>query len=316
MHSASSRAAARGSRARVLSRPVCAPLAVALVLTMAGCVPQPATPEESPTPPPLWADEFDGPAGSRPDPAAWVTEIGNAERGGWGNAELQYYTDSAENASLDGDGNLVISARPAAEGAELPCFTVPQCPYTSARLTTEGTVSLETGRVEVRARIPNGTGLLPAVWMLGDNGLIWPEQGEIDIAEVVGGEPTTVYGTVHGPGYSNADGIDGTIELDGPSSDAFHVYAVDKQPGSITWSVDGRDFFTLTPDDLPDPEDWVFDQGMHLLLNIAVGGSWPGSPDETTPFPAELVVDYVRFSGDGVVDVDGTADADGVVATQ
>jgi beta-glucanase (GH16 family) len=178
---------------------------------------------------------------------------------------------------------------------------VPSCPFTSARLTTEGTVSLETGRVEVRARIPNGTGLLPAIWMLGDNGEIWPAQGEIDIVEVVGGEPAAVHGTAHGPTYFNENGLGASTELDAPSGADFHVYAVEKEADRITWSVDGEDYFTLTPDDVPAVEDWVFDQGMHVLLNVAVGGDWPGDPDASTVFPAELVIDYVRLTGEGTI---------------
>jgi beta-glucanase (GH16 family) len=285
-------------------------LAGAAVAAISGCAAEPAaetTP--SPTEPPLpalWSDDFDGVAGERPDPTMWVTEIGNLENEGWGNNELQYYTDSPANSFLDGDGNLVLAALPAAPGEQLPCISGGPCPFTSARLTTKGTVSLETGRVEVRAKIPNGAGLLPAIWMLGDNGQIWPAQGEIDIAEVVGGEPRTVYGTVHGPSYFNENGIGGSTELEAPSGADFHVYAVDKRADSITWSVDGVDYFTLTREDLPAPEDWVFDQGMHLLLNVAVGGDWPGDPDETTRFPAEMVIDYVRFTGEGtVVDAGG-----------
>lgn len=281
-------------------------IAVILVASaLAGCsVTRPDPP--APPLPSLWSDEFDGAAGQRPDPSVWVTEIGNRDVQGWGNNELQYYTDSPTNSFLDGDGHLVVAATPAPEGMSLPCFTVEQCPFTSARLTTEGTVALETGRVEVRARIPNGTGLLPAIWMLGDNGQIWPAQGEIDIAEVVGGEPTTVYGTAHGPTYFNENGISASTELDAPSGDDFHVFAVDKRPDSITWSVDGTDYATLTPEDLPAAEDWVFDQGMHLLLNVAVGGDWPGAPDASTPFPAEMVIDYVRMTGSGTVGAAGS----------
>lgn len=265
---------------------------------LAGCGATTPQPTASPLPP-LWSDEFDGAAGERPDDSVWVTEIGNLDNEGWGNNELQYYTASPENSHLDGDGNLVIAAMPAPADQTLPCFTVPACPYTSARLTTEDTVALETGRVEVRARIPNGTGLLPAIWMLGNNGEIWPAQGEIDIAEVVGGEPRTVHGTVHGPTYFNENGIGGSTELDDRSGDDFHVYAVEKKPDRITWFVDGDAYFTITPDDLPDADDWVFDQDMHLLLNVAVGGDWPGEPDASTAFPAEMVIDYVRFSGEG-----------------
>ncbi|PSL37355.1 glycosyl hydrolase family 16 [Labedella gwakjiensis] len=280
--------------------------ALLVAATVTGCAsesPSPTAdtgePESSATPTDelLWADEFDGPEGRRPDDAVWVTQTGNLDDEGWGNNELQFYTDAPENSSLDGDGHLVIAALPAEPDADLPCVTVPSCPYTSARLTTEGTVALETGRVEVRARIPNGTGLLPAIWMLGNNGETWPAQGEIDVAEVVGGEPDTVYGTAHGPSYFNEDGIGAAFDLGEPSGDEFHVYAVDKRPEAITWSVDGEDYLTLTPDDLPDPGDWVFEQDMHVLLNVAAGGDWPGSPDASTTFPAEMVVDYVRIFG-------------------
>lgn len=278
-------------------RMVAALLAVVTLAGCAGATVRPTGGAASSSDELLWADEFDGPEGQRPDAAAWVTQTGNLDDEGWGNNELQYYTDAPENSSLDGDGHLVIAVWPAEPDADLPCFTVPSCPYTSARLTTEGTVALETGRVEVRARIPNGTGLLPAIWMLGNNGETWPAQGEIDIAEVVGGEPSTVYGTAHGPTYFNENGIGAAFDLGAPSGDGFHVFAVDKRPDAITWSVDGEDYLTLTPDDLPDPDDWVFEQDMHLLLNVAVGGDWPGSPDASTTFPAEMVVDYVRVFG-------------------
>jgi beta-glucanase (GH16 family) len=272
--------------------------AILIGSALAGCSVERPVPPPPPLPE-LWSDEFDGAAGERPDPRAWVTEIGNLDDEGWGNNELQYYTDSPANSSLNGEGNLVIAAAPAPAGEPLPCFTVASCPFTSARLTTEGTVALETGRIEVRARVPNGRGLLPAIWMLGNNGEIWPAQGEIDIVEVVGGEPTTVYGSVHGPTYFNENGIGASTELDAPSGEDFHVYAVDKRPDSITWSVDGTEYLTVTPEDLPAADDWVFDQEMHLLLNVAVGGDWPGAPDASTPFPAEMVVDYVRMSGTG-----------------
>lgn len=262
-----------------------------------GCAGPAATPPE----PLLWADEFDGPAGASPDGSAWVPDLGNRDAEGWGNHELQWYTDAAENAHLDGAGHLVIAAREAPAGAAYPCFTVDACPYTSARLTTDGTVSLASGRIEVRARIPNGTGLLPAIWLLGDNGRTWPDQGEVDVAEVVGDEPATVYGTVHGPGYFNEGGVGGATELAAPSGAGFHVYALDKRPGRLTWSVDGVDYLTVTPEDLPDPDDWVFEQTLHLLLDVAVGGDWPGDPDAGTVFPAAMVVDYVRVRGDGVV---------------
>ncbi|MFC5173054.1 glycoside hydrolase family 16 protein [Streptomyces mutomycini] len=277
---------------------------LAVVLALGGlltaCV---SAPDGRPSPPsaerPFWQAEFGGPAATRPPERFWTTETGNRDAEGWGNNELQYYTDEAENSALDGAGHLAISARPAPAGSRLPCHTQEFCPWTSARLTTEGKVALARGRVEIRAKMPTGTGLLPAIWMLGDNGVEWPGQGEIDICEVVGGEPRTVYGTAHGPTYFNENGIDGSTTLAADASQAFHTYAVDKQPHRITWSVDGKSYFTLTPPMLPAPRDWVFEQDMHLLLNVAVGGDWPGPPDTSTPSPATMTVDYVRFYGEG-----------------
>ncbi|QCW52395.1 glycoside hydrolase family 16 protein [Nocardioides dongxiaopingii] len=157
-------------------------------------------------------------------------------------------------------------------------------------------------RVDVRARLPTGRGLLPAIWMLGDNGRTWPRQGEIDVVEVVGGEPRTAYGTAHGPGYANEDGLGGTVGLGGRASARFHLYSVVKEPRRITWLVDDEPYFTLTPQDLPAGRAWVFEQDMHLLLNVAVGGDWPGRPGRATRFPATMAVDHVRMYGTGVVD--------------
>ncbi|MFD7817530.1 family 16 glycosylhydrolase [Streptomyces sp. NPDC059785] len=276
-------------------------LVLALGGLLSGCASAPADPRASPAAAeePFWQDEFDDAAGTRPAGESWNTETGNRDAEGWGNNELQYYTDDAANSALDGAGHLLISAKPAPEGSELPCWTQDFCPWTSARLTTEGKVSLTRGRAEIRAKTPTGTGLLPAIWMLGNNGVEWPGQGEIDICEVVGSEPRTVYGTAHGPSYYNENGIGASTTLPADASRAFHTYAVDKQRRRITWSVDGKPYFTLTPSKLPDPDDWVFEQDMHLLLNVAVGGDWPGPPDDSTPSPATMTVDYVRFYGEG-----------------
>ncbi|MEU1127239.1 glycoside hydrolase family 16 protein [Streptomyces sp. NPDC005899] len=277
-------------------------LALALVLaaSLSGCGSHPAgTPAAAAAETPFWRAEFDGSAGTRPAEESWNTETGNREAEGWGNNELQYYTQDAANSALDGAGHLLLSARPVSAGSELPCWTQDFCSWTSARLTTEGKVALTRGRVEVRAKLPTGTGLLPAIWMLGDNGRRWPGQGEIDICEVVGAEPRTVYGTAHGPTYFNENGLGGSASLPADASRAFHTYAVDKEPRRITWSVDGKPYFTLTPSKLPSPRDWVFEQDMHLLLNVAVGGDWPGPPDASTPVPATMEVDYVRFYGEG-----------------
>jgi beta-glucanase (GH16 family) len=230
----------------------------------------------------LASDEFDGAAGSAADPGIWRYDLGG---GGWGNGELEVYTDSRRNSALDGDGNLAITARREADGS-----------YTSARLTTQGTYSVQYGRVEARIRIPRGQGIWPAFWMLGaDLGQVgWPACGEIDVMENIGREPGTVHGTVHGPGYSGADGISGAATLpSGAFADDFHVYAVDWRPGSITWSVDGAAYHRVTPTDT-NGDPWVFDEPFFVVLNVAVGGGWPGSPDGTTEFPQQMLVDWVR----------------------
>ncbi|PZE90032.1 glycoside hydrolase family 16 protein [Curtobacterium sp. MCBD17_008] len=230
----------------------------------------------------LAADEFDGPAGSAPNPGIWRHDLGG---GGWGNGELEVYTDSRRNSALDGNGNLAITARREADGS-----------YTSARLTTQGTYSVQYGRVEARIKIPRGQGIWPAFWMLGADlpQVGWPACGEIDVMENIGREPGTIHGTVHGPGYSGAEGIGTAATLpSGAFADAFHVYAVDWRPGSISWSVDGATYRTITPADT-NGDPWVFDKPFFVVLNVAVGGGWPGAPDATTPFPQQMLVDWIR----------------------
>ncbi|WP_067607859.1 glycoside hydrolase family 16 protein [Nocardiopsis listeri] len=230
----------------------------------------------------VWSDEFDGAAGDAPDPANWNHETGDH---GWGNQELQNYTESRENSALDGDGNLVITARQEADGS-----------YTSARMTTQNNVEHSFGRVEARVQLPSGQGIWPAFWMLGSDfpETEWPDSGEIDIMEFIGSDVGTVHGTVHGPGYSGGEGVGASYDHPegGDFSDDFHVFAIDWEPGSITWSVDGVPFNTITSEDVGG--EWVYDQEFFMILNVAVGGEWPGYPDETTDFPQEMKVDYVR----------------------
>jgi len=247
-----------------------------------------------------WSDEFDGPAGALPDPSVWTPEIGDGTANGipgWGNAERQAYTDDPANVALDGEGNLVIRALESGGDAP-PCYYGAPCEYTSARIITAGTVEVVYGRIEARLKIPTGNGLWPAFWMLGNDlaDVGWPESGEIDIMENVGREPERVHGTIHGPGYSGGNAIGHSIDLPdgGAFAEDFHVYAVDWTPGGITWSVDGVAYSTVTPDDLPGGARWVFDHPHFLILNVAVGGNWPGYPDATTTFPQEMVIDYVR----------------------
>lgn len=240
-----------------------------------------------------WADEFSGAAGEAPDPAKWVHDTGGEPQ--WGNEEWQYYTDRTGNAATDGDGHLVITAR----REELPGMA--DCPHgtcdiTSARLTTKGTFSQTYGKIEARVRVPGAGPFLPAFWMMGDDDTTsWPGNGEIDVMEVVGGEPDTVYGTVHGPGYGD-EGIGGSRTLpDGKRfSDAFHTYGVEWDEDRIAWSVDGHEYHTDPRASHGAGREWVFDQDFYLLLNLAVGGTWPGPVPSSTTFPVRMLTDWVR----------------------
>jgi beta-glucanase (GH16 family) len=251
----------------------------------------------------VWSDEFDDPAGTPPDPGIWKPEVGDGRLQGipgWGNGELEYYTASPENAATDGEGNLVITARELdPETSNLRCWYGP-CEYTSARLITWGRAEFAFGRVEARLKLPRGQGLWPAFWMLGTDlaKVGWPQSGEIDIMENVGREPATVHGTIHGPGYSGGSGVGAGHDLpDGNVSDDFHVYAIEWTPDQIRWFVDGENHFTATPDSIPSGTEWVYNHPFFLILNLAVGGNWPGPPDEATTFPQTMHVDYVRVYG-------------------
>ena len=237
-----------------------------------------------------WSDEFEGPAGSLVDSARWVAEVGGH---GWGNHELEYYTDRSQNASLSGDGLLVIRAlREHYEGEGVARE------YTSARLKTQGRFEQTYGRFEARLKIPRGQGLWPAFWMLGAdiNAAGWPRCGEIDIMENIGREPATVHGSLHGPGYSGGNSLTGGFALPGGEAlaDGFHVFAAEWEPAIVRFSIDGNLYETRTPADLRAGQVWVFDHPFFMLLNVAVGGDWPGSPDGSTVFPQTMLVDYVR----------------------
>ena len=241
----------------------------------------------------IWSDEFDEAVGTSPDSSHWGFDIGGD---GWGNAEHQFYTDRTENVATDGHGNLVITAR--RENTPGSSCWYGDCQYSSARLVTSGRFEQKYGRIEIRARIPFGQGIWPAFWMLGSNieSVGWPNSGEIDIIENIGREPSTVHGTVHGPGYSAGEGISGAFSLPdgGRFSDDFHVFTIEWSPSEIRWFSNGELYHTVTPESLPSGAEWVFDQPFFLLLNMAVGGLWPGYPDTTTTFPQSMQVDYVR----------------------
>lgn len=233
----------------------------------------------------VWEDDFQGADGDSPNPDNWRFEIGNGENG-WGNSELQYYTDRPENVSVDGYGFLRITARREDyEGS----------PWTSARITTQDRFEFTYGRVEARMKLPTGRGFWPAFWMLGANfdDVGWPTCGEIDIMEGRGRLPDEVSGAVHGPGFSGGGYYGETYEFpeDTDFTD-FHVYRVDWDPEHITWYVDGEVAFTGHPGNVAGP--WVFHADQFLLLNLAVGGIFDGDPDPTTPPEGVLAVDWVR----------------------
>jgi len=229
----------------------------------------------------IWSDEFDGPAGTAPDATKWVYDLGAS---GWGNQELENYTDSRDNSYLDGSGNLVIEARQPSPGQ-----------YTSARLKTKTKFTVEYGKIEARIKLPEGQGIWPAFWMLGAEGG-WPQGGEIDIMENIGREPAMVHGTVHGPDYSGDKGIGQSYTLpdDQRFAAGYHVFAAVWSQNSIQFFVDGNLYHTVTLSSLPKGAAWVFNHPFYLLLNVAVGGSWPGNPDATSSFPQKMLVDYVR----------------------
>lgn len=247
-----------------------------------------------------WSDEFDAPAGTSPDWSVWTPELGDGTANGipgWGNGELQAYTDQPENVAHDGEGRLVITARES--GAEAPpCYYDEPCRYTSARLITQGALEIRYGRIEARMKLPAGAGLWPAFWLLGnDIGEVgWPASGEIDVMENIGREPSTVHGTIHGPGYSGGDAVGRPFRLPANArfADDFHDFALEWEADELRWYVDGVLYSTLTPADLPRGAAWVFDHPFFVILNVAVGGAWPGPPDASTVFPQSLVVEHVR----------------------
>ncbi|HUS09842.1 MAG TPA: glycoside hydrolase family 16 protein [Pyrinomonadaceae bacterium] len=237
-----------------------------------------------------WSDEFDGPKGSPADSSKWLFDIGG---NGWGNKELETYTGRTANSHVE-RGRLVIKALK-------ETFTGPDNitrNYTSARLLTKKKFSQVYGRFESRIKIPYGQGIWPAFWLLGDNidAAHWPNCGEIDIMENIGKEPSIVHGTFHGPGYSGGSGISAAYTL--PSgqkfSDDFHTFAIEWEPNVMRFYVDEHLYKTRTPADLPPGTSWVFDHPFFIILNVAVGGAWPGNPEATTVFPQQMLVDYVR----------------------
>ena len=238
----------------------------------------------------VWSDEFNLPDGSSPDASKWNLVTGG---NGFGNAELESYTNRPQNAEIQ-NGNLVITAlKESYTGADMVSHD-----YTSARLNTSNKFQQAYGRFEASIKIPYGQGMWPAFWLLGNDlsTKAWPTCGEIDIMENIGREPSIVHGTIHGPGYSGGKGIGSPFSFSDSRkfADDFHVYAVEWSPKQIKFFVDNNLYATRTPADLPAGIKWVYDHPFFILLNLAVGGKWPGSPDASTVFPQQMLVDYVR----------------------
>ncbi len=244
----------------------------------------------------IWSDEFNGPAKSQPDPNNWTYDMGAS---GWGNQELETYCAWASHAPpcnaanpsayVAGDGYLHIVARDLGKGV-----------YTSARLKTQGLKRFQYGRIEARIKIPEGQGIWPAFWMLGDNiaTVDWPACGEIDIMENIGKRPSTVYGSIHAPRGDLTNSF--SLPNDQKLASAFHTYGIIWSPQLLQFYIDSPTniFATYTPADFPKTAGWPFDSGkFFIILNVAVGGKWPGNPDATSIFPQEMLVDYVRVYG-------------------
>lgn len=235
----------------------------------------------------VWSDDFNSAAGTAPNNANWVFDVGRGPgNDGWGNQELQNYTNRASNVAHDGSGNLVITARQESFGGAA---------FTSARIKTQGKFAQAYGRIEARIKTPSGPGIWPAFWMLGQNieTVNWPQCGEIDIMEQRGQEPNINHGSLHGPGYSAGAAITSSYTLTTGRFDTdFHIYAVE-------WSEDRIDFFVnnflykrVLKSEVPG--EWVYNQPFFIILNIAVGGTFVGFPTSRTPFPQQMVVDYVK----------------------
>lgn len=249
----------------------------------------------------VWEDDFEGPTGQLPDASNWTIEIGRGpDNDGWGNNELQYYTGRPENVSLDGNGNLAITAlRESFSGSS----------YTSARIKTLGLFEQAYGRFEARIKMPWGPGLWPAFWMMGSNieTVGWPQCGEIDIMEYRGQEPNIVHGSLHGPTYSGDSSITKSYALEQGRFDTdFHVFAIEWSEGVINYLVNDVVYQQITSDDIENilnqqfvPADglqgeWVYDQPFFILLNVAVGGDYVGFPANETTFPQTMLVDWVK----------------------
>ncbi len=237
----------------------------------------------------LWSDDFDG---DKLDRRNWKVYVGNGcpELCGFGNHELQYYTDEPDNIKLK-DGKLLITALKQSKGLNH---------YTSAKILTKGRRSWKYGRIEVSARLPEGRGTWPAIWMLPERSKYggWPSSGEIDIMEHVGYKQGKIYGTIHTESFNhmyNTQKSDSVMLTD--ASEAFHEYAIEWREDRIDWFIDGEKYFTFNNSG-KNSDDWPFDRSFHLILNVAVGGDWGGKEGiDDSIWPQSMEIDYVRVYG-------------------
>ena len=234
---------------------------------------------------PIWQDEFD--YSGKPDPKKWSYDLGG---NGWGNNELEDYTDKLENARVE-NGNLIIEARKEKSGKQN---------YSSARLVTKGKGDFLYGKFEIRAKLPQGRGTWPAIWMLftdksyGNKG--WPDNGEIDIMEHVGFDQNRIHGNIHTKAFNHVLKTNkGNDTLLTDASTKFHVYSCAWTPESVSIGMDGKEYFTFKKESGYTWKQWPFDKSFHLILNMAVGGNWGGQKGvDDSIFPQKMEVDYVR----------------------
>lgn len=241
----------------------------------------------------VMADEFN--VDGEPDSNLWTYDIGDGTNqglpSGWGNNELQYYTDRSENVTVENGYLLITAQEESFQGSS----------YTSARIKTQGLFEQAYGRFEARIKVPYGKGYWPAFWLLGNDCdvNVWPACGEIDIMEFVGDQPTKVFGSAHGPGYSAGESISKDFVLENSRFDTeFHVFGIEWSPDYINYYVDDVLYQQITRETIADETDgqgeWVFDGPFYIILNVAIGGNLPGSPSSETVFPQTMIVDYVR----------------------
>ena len=297
----------RKSRVRVSALVSASILATSIIAIMPATISQAAAPKVLKL---LWADEFNGKKGSLPSSKNWDYDIGNGY--GWGNAEVEYYTNKPANISTDGKGKLVISANRIsdAQGNQTDNSSAAtqilnscwECQFTSAKIKSSRKVQFQYGRIEARMKVAGGEGTWPAFWMLGADlldGNPWPECGEIDIVETRGVEPSLVSAVLHGPGYGKGPGVGGSYQNPTPVSDAYHVYAIEWKKNKIDFYFNDRLISSETPASV-NPGRWVFNQKFYLILNLAMGGEFGGAIDPAIN-QTQTFVDYIRYySVDGV----------------